>query len=603
MIVEHTINAFGDLVGDYIDQLGNLAPRDVLLARDLGPGDGPLSPQAIPPNPKAACIVAVIDHTIPFAHHLLTCASGHSRVAGIWLQGAPTVSPAPHIPFGQHLTGQQIDYLRGLDGGPVRRSAEELYRWLGLIAPAHASGRWFMRQYSHGAAVAGTATGYAPEDARGLAHPLIGVGLPDWGLADTSGAATPLLIQAGVTYIIAQARSLSWLLSHGAGQPIRLPLVVNISLGITAGPRDGSSLIERLQDELSRNPPPGLGPVHFVLSAGNSRQEMLNAVLTPRAKAEPAPVPPPDRPAEVKDEIGWQLLPDDRTLSSLEIWSAPHPPGQDAISIMLTAPDGRSVTSNFDPPKPGRGQIAYIRDDHGYEVARLYLQGWGEEADAVMRQVLTAIMPPSVMLLPDVTSAIAGKWMLQLLSAPTGSCDVVVQRDDRLPGFPPSGRQSYLVDPGYQIWLPNGQWPGPDPVPPEAMIRRDGTCSAYAWGREQIRCGAALGPFSENPTRIAPYSSLLKGGAAGDLVATGDRGRARRGVLAPGMTPAAISLISGTSIATPRLTRWLAEEMATLPVAERPQTRDEVITLARAARPGWSDPPRVNPEMPWDIRE
>ena len=597
MIVDNTIEAFGDLVSEYIDRLGDLAPADVLLTRELGPEDGPLSPSAIPSDPGASCIVAVIDHTIPFAHHLLTCGTGHSRVAGIWLQGAPMVRRYRHIPFGQHLTGRHIDYLRGLDDGPVRRDADGVYRWLGLIDPAHASGRWFMRQYSHGAAVAGTAAGYEPGDATGLAHPLIGVSLPDWALADTSGAVTPLLIQAGVTYIIGQARALSRQFSQVAGRPLRLPLVVNISLGITAGPRDGSSLIERLQDELSRNPPAGLGPVHFVLSTGNSRQEMLNAVLTPKTGPRRPPGTKPDR---ARDRIGWQLLPDDRTLSLLEIWSAPHALKEDAIRIRLTAPDGRSATSAFGPPEVGKGQIAYIRDRHGDELARLYLQGWGEQDDTVMRQVLTIIMPPSVIWKPDVTTALAGQWQLQLLSAPAGDCDVVVQRDDRLPGFPPSGRQSFLVDPGYQIWRPDGQWPGPDPVPPEAEIRRNGTCSAYAWGREQIRCGAALGPPRENPTQISPYASLLADGVAGDLVATGDRGTARWGVLAPGMTPAAMMQISGTSIATPRLTRWLAQRLAEgVPLA----TREQIIAFARAQRPGWPDPPRVDPELPWDIGE
>lgn len=597
MIVRESIEAFGDLVGSYLDGLGNFAPADAVLDRDLGPGDGLLSQPAIPENKGASCIIAVIDHVIPFAHHLLTCTSGHSRVAAIWLPGAPMLRPYPHIPFGQELTGRQIDYLRGLDGGPVRRDADELYRYLGLIDPARDSGRWFMRQYSHGAAVAGTAAGYAPGDAQGLAHPLIGVSLPDWALANTSGALMPLLIQASVTYIIGQARLLSQQFSDAAGHPVRLPLVVNISLGVTAGPRDGSSLIERLQDELSRHPPEGLGPIHFVLSTGNSRQEMLNAVLTPETAQKPGAGKHPDK---VRDRIGWKLLPDDRTLSLLEIWSAPHDPGQDALRIRLTAPDGKSVTSNFTPPKAGKGQIAYIRDGRGRELARLYLQGWGERDGTVMRQVLTVIMPPSVVWQPDVTTALAGDWQLQLLSAPAGDCDVVVQRDDRLPGFPPSGRQSWLVDPDYRMRLPDGRWPGPDPVPPEAAIRRNGTCSAYAWGSEQIRCGAALGPPDENPTRISPYSSLLKDGGAGDLVATGDRGTARWGVLAPGIAPAAMQRVAGTSIATPRLTRWLARQLA---AGEALDTRAEVVALARAQRPGWADPPRVDPPMPWDIRE
>ncbi|KGJ04038.1 Subtilase family protein [Paracoccus halophilus] len=586
MIVQRTFDAYGELV----ERLGLFAPPDDERPMDLGTHEGLLSPQAIPADPAACCIVGVIDHAIPFAHRLLTCASGHSRVASVWMQDAPTVRRRPDIAFGQDLHGTEIDFLRGLGGSGRKRSAEEIYRLLGLIDPARRNGRWFLHQYSHGAAVAGMAAGFDPGDARGLAHPLIGVSLPDWALEQTSGSSMPYLIQASVIYIISRARMLVQQFSQAAGRELRLPLVINISLGVTAGPRDGTSLIEMLQDSISLDPPPGLGPVHFVLSIGNTRQERLNAVM------------------KQGDKIAWQILPDDFTASECQFWSQPHAPGQDAIRLRLTLPDGRRVVSRFDPPEPGRAQLARIRDRHGHELARLVLQGRAEQGGR-MRQSLSVIVPPSVPPRPSPgqppvpgrpTTAPPGQWKLKLAGGPPGDCDVVIQRDDRLPGFPPAGRQSYLDDPDYTIWLPDGQWPGPDPVPADAMIRRNGTCNAYAWGDRQIRCGAALGSTKEKLARFSPYSSLLRDGMAGDLVAPGDCGMARRGVLAPGMTDGAMQLVSGTSIATPQLTRWLAGQLA---AGAGFATRDQVIAAARAARPGWPDPPRVDPELPWQIRE
>lgn len=122
MIVQRTVEAFGDATF----KLGEFAPPDVANPLDLGPGEGILSPEVIPADPGASCIVAVIDHAIPFAHHLLTHGAGHSRVAAIWMMESPVAHPRADIPFGQDLTGVEIDYLRGLDGGPVRRGDKAL---------------------------------------------------------------------------------------------------------------------------------------------------------------------------------------------------------------------------------------------------------------------------------------------------------------------------------------------------------------------------------------------------------------------------------------------------------------------------------------------
>lgn len=573
MIATRTFDAFGDATF----QLGEFAPPGVSLPLDLGQHEGMLSRQAIPADPAASCIVAVIDHAIPFAHHLLTCTGGYSRMAAIWMMDAPVVQPATDIPFGQSLRGVEIDYLRGLNGGPVRRGDTALYRELGLMDAARKSGRRFLHQASHGAAVTCVAGGFKPGDKRGLAHPLIGVSLPDWALANTAGALMPMLIQAAVCFIIARARALSLQFSQVARQPLRLPLVINMSLGITAGARDGESLVERLQDAIAAHPQPGLGPVQFVLSIGNSRQDRVNAVL------------------RHGERIGWQVLPDDRSPSELQVWSAPLSPRQKPIRLRVTLPGGRRVTTSFRRPVPGHGQIAYIRDGQGLELARLVLQGHSRPG-GTMRQQLTVILPPTVASEVGVSTAPVGQWQVQLLGGPGDGCDMVIQRDDSLPGFRVHGRQTYFVDPAYQIRQPNGQWPGPDPVPPDAMIRRDGTCNAFAWGGAQVRCGAALGPSRENPTQFSPYSALLAAGMAGDLVATGDAGAAVPGVMAPGMYHGVMQQIGGTSIATPQLVRWLAAQLA----AGKPlRNRADVIAAAHAARPGWGDPPRVDPVMPW----
>ncbi|WP_347266523.1 hypothetical protein [Paracoccus sp. (in: a-proteobacteria)] len=570
-----------------LERLGSVAPPDRMLPPEPCAGDELLSPEALPPDAGAAAVVGVIDHAIPFAHSLLTAAGGHSRVAAIWLQGAPVSAPRPDIPFGQELRGSDIDRLRGIGarvgagvGAGPGLDADDLYRRLGVLDPGRPEGRWLMRDRSHGAAIACMAAGHAPGDSRGLAHPLIGVSLPDWALADTSGAAMPLLLQAGVLFIVSRARLLARQLSARSGRPVRLPLVVNLSLGITAGPRDGSSAVERLQDAIAATPPEGLGPVHFLLSCGNSRQQRLHALLSPG------------------QGIGWQLLPDDRTRSELQVWSAPQPPGEAAIRLELTLPDGRGAITAFHPPAAGSVQVARLRDEHGRELARLALQaraGAGGSAGGV-RQVLTVILPPSAADTAAPVLTAPGTWNLRLMPDSPGDCEFLVQRDDRIAGFPRAGRQSRLVDPAYAARLPGGGWPGADASAPDARLRRNGTCNAYAWGVAQIRIGAAIGPAGLRPARAASYGGLLADGRAGDLLAPADRGPARAGVIAPGSRGRAMQAVGGTSIATPMAARWLAARLAG---GAGPGNRAEVVAAAQGSAPAGDMPPRVDADLPW----
>ncbi|MDS9468045.1 hypothetical protein RGQ15_10755 [Paracoccus sp. MBLB3053] len=528
-----------------------------------------LSPQTLPPDPERCAITAVIDHAIPFAHRLLTTTGGFSRVASIWLQETPVTRRRDDIPFGQEFRGAELDRLRGAGTAHVL-DEDSLYRELGLLNPAGRN-RWLMRAKTHGAAVIGTAAGYRPADPNGLQHPVIAVGLPDRALADTSGAAMPLLLETAIAFIISRARLLAREMSAN-GKKVRPPVVINISLGITAGPRDGHSRLERLQDMLSRGPVPDLGPVRFVLAAGNTRAQTLLGVLEPG------------------QSIGWRLPPDDRTPSEVQIWSAALKAGSPAISLEVTLPDGRMVASDFVPPKHKGTQIARICDPDGGELARLVLQA--VPRGSKLRQCLSIIAPPTVAEKSGVALAPAGTWRLRLRGVTPGPCDMVVQRDDRLIGFPRAGRQSYLVEKGYSPRKKNGQWKGPDPTPAKTLIRRNGTCNAYAWGSEQLRCGAVY----LQRHRLPGYASLLQDGTGGDVLAPSDRGPALPGMLAPGTRGASMQALSGTSISAPRLTRWISRRFA---AGERFADRAALIAAAKAAHPSESGTPKVEPDLPW----
>ncbi len=550
MIARQSLALFDEVV----ERLPALAPPDSLVAGDAPPATDQryLSPQAMPDDPATCAIVAVIDHAIPFAHRLLTTGRGHSRVAAVWLQDAPARDRRPDIPFGQELRGTMIDALRGLDGngdgtGPVRDD-EAAYRACGLVDPGRGSGADLSRAVSHGAAVAALAAGFDPADPAGRAHPVIAVSLPDFSVADTSGSFSPLFLQAAVVYVVARARGLARSL-RPTRPGVRPPLVVNLSMGLAAGARDGSSLIAQLQDAIAASPGDDLGAVHFVLPTGNGRQARGRAVLT------------------AGQSIGWHLPPQDATPSAIELWGpAQQAPGT-PVRVRIALPDGRAGDTGA---APGMG---HLTDPAGHVLARTVLQdravapGW-------VRPCLTIIVPPTLPPVPGTAWAPAGHWSLTLLPGSPQPVEVAVQRDDAVAGFRVRGRQSRLVDPASPRRDASGRWPGADPQPPDGLIRRNGTSNSYAGGLRQIRVGASVAVPRGG---LAPYSGLLDDGRPGDVTAPADRSAAQWGMVVPGIRGAARTRLSGTSLSAPQLTRWLAAALAAgRPLPDRAAIQDAV---------------------------
>lgn len=535
MIAQESFAVFDEVIA----RLPRLAPPDALRSRTMtiAKDDGFLSAQAIPEDPTNLSIVAVIDHGIPFAHRLLTTSGGHSRVAAIWLQDAPARDKRVDIAFGRELRGTMIDSLRFAGGSVPVRDEDAIYRKLGLMDPARAGGSDLARRTSHGAGVTAMAAGYDPDDPAGLNHPLIAVSLPDFSVGDTSGSFAPLFIQAAVVYVISRARALTTSMIAATGRQIIPSVTVNLSMGLTAGARDGSSLISRLQDAISTAPRTGLGSVHFVLPTGNNRQKQARAVL---------------RPGE---EIDWHLPPDDRTPSALELWGPAQTVSTLPIQLRITLPNGNAIETKF----AIEGGVARIMDDHGRELTRLALQH--RQAEGGKRQCLTIILPPTLPETSNEVSAPPGLWRIALLPSAPGPCELAVHRDDSLPGFRQNGRQSRLVDPSYRRREDDGHWSGADSEPPFSKIRRNGTSSSYAGGRAQLRIGGTLARPS-SPPAVAPYCGLLAAGAPGDITAYSDRSWISRGIIVPGIRGAAMQAMSGTSIAAPRVARWLSGQLA-----------------------------------------
>ncbi|WP_409597180.1 S8 family serine peptidase [Paracoccus hibiscisoli] len=546
MIAGRTLDLFAPVLMS-LPQL--VSPRAIPAPGTPLAEDGPfLAPAAHPDDPDRAVLVAVIDHAIPFAHPLLTTSAGLSRVAAIWLMDAGAQSRRPDIAFGQELRGPQIDALCR-PGDP-----EAAYRALGLTGPGDMS---MARHATHGAAVAALAAGHDPGGDAGRAHPVLAVSLPRAALTETSGSIAALFIQAAVIFVIARARALARQMSQRAGRRILPPLVVNLSLGITAGSDDGGALMTRLQDAISASTEPDLGQVHFVLPTGNHRQDCLRAHLA------------------AGQRIGWTIPPADPTPNAVEIWGAP---GECLPRLRIAAPQTVPVAVPLD--RPGEGQLL---DANGHRLARIVLQRRG---GASGRGCLTVILPPTLPVDMAAPAAPAGLWQLHLDEAGPSGCDLFVHRDDRLSGLPGQGRQSRLHDPRHARQTEDGRWPLADDPATGSLIRRNGTASVYARGARQIRVGAAC---ASPEGRVSAYTGLLPDGAPGDVTAPADASPARPGMLVPGVAPASRQRLSGTSLAAPQVTRWLA--MALTDGAHIPDRQTLRAEYARRAS--------TLPDLPW----
>ncbi len=538
------------------------------LRRDMGaylrpdtlPGSAPGKPDPAPflapaarPAEGPACVVAVIDDGIPLVHPRLSVRAPDgalvSRTASAWAMGARAGSG--EAPFGREWRGPQVDALRAAHAAPGAGVDEEaLMRAAGLWdaarGPLHGGGR----RASHGAAVADLAAGADPADPAARQRPVIAVSLPPEVTRDTAGTFSPWFVLLAILHVLDRARRLAVELERGP-----MPVAINLSYGVTAGSKDGGGMVEGLQRAVARAGLPGIGPVRFVLPAGNHRQGRLRARV-PEGGA-----------------LAWQVPPDDATPSFLEIWGPPletapppmraalRPPGGEAREVRLAHGTASELTAG------------------GRHLARAYL-GLHRAPDGRTREVMTLALPAT-----DEAAAVRGPpglWRLGVSG--TGPFEAHIQRDDAIPGFGGGARQMRFADPDYAPHGPEGR-PFPYDPPEAGWTRREGTINAWTTGGApaQIAVAGAMPaappgpPWSPGappagggaPEGDAHYSGLPADAAGPDHPATRALSRAvcdltpvTRGVRAAGAFAGGAVRAAGTSVAAPQVARALADALA-----------------------------------------
>jgi hypothetical protein len=516
-------------------------------------GDPPVGPpdRGWPPE---TVVVGVIDDGIAFAHERFRTAADRSRVQCFWRMDPPDESPG--VDFGKEICKEGANGIDALllASSTAAGSVDEdrFYRAAGLIdfaEPGHKAAAW---RIAHGTHVLDLAAG--EDRAANVANrPIICVQLPTATTADTSGGDLADRVLLAVDYILERADAM-------AGAAGQLPVVINFSYGLIAGPHDGTSELEQaLNDRILARP----DKLQIVLPAGNSHLSRCHAAVRFAALDEVV-------------DLHWRVQPDDQTPSFLEIW-LPHegalPPAAHRVRLSVVTPGGV--------------ETALLGETHGTGV---FIENDGEEICAARYRFIsspterghfrvelqpTARLQPTV--LPDALRiAPPGLWTVRLHNVSLTADQPVqlwIQRDDTPYGYPVRGRQSYFDDPRYVRFGVRGREieedSDPEQVASPSDVKRAGLVNAIATGAETIVAGGYLrrellfARYSAGepitPTRSLPLDPNFR---KPDAALVSDDSKVHEGVIAAGSRSGSLVAINGTSVAAPQLTRWVANQLA-----------------------------------------
>jgi hypothetical protein len=531
---------------------------------------GPAVPLAFVAKPRAAppeldvqrstltttVVTGIIDDAIGVVNERFRHKDGTTRVAFFWKQGVPAVPADQFFPSNAKTTTREFTNLGVTQGVALNGAAIDAtfarnafneratYREIETKRlPGQTVGTQYLPQIrttmtqraSHGTFVADLAAGH-PKEAAPNDRPIIAVELPALASADTSGARLEIFVLEALLRLIDWADN--WPVKTSVGiEYFRVPLVVNLSYGFSAGTKDGSGFLESeiAQHVAARNKDVRTA---VVLAAGNDFRQRMRAKMT-LEKGETR-------------SVDWRIAPQDRTPSFLEI-RFPRT-AKPIVTIEVPNDPGGRLDLHFTKGNPGNWDYNGISTP----TARVYVQEWNGH------KVITLALRPTQNLEEPGNVAPAGKWRVTLRNDKKTPAEVVVevQRDDAPSGYPQLGRQSYLEDDLYGA--PDKDTRTYTDHFPESSVTRLGTLSAMATNAtpEIYVVGAAIDVTEPEATR---YTSSGPNPArpGPDLAAMAEDGYATPGALAAGTFSGSVVALGGTSAAVPRVTRkvvgWIAQ--------------------------------------------
>jgi Subtilase family len=510
-------------------------------------------------------VVAVIDDGIGFLNARFRRDVRHTRIRGLWLQAPERGVASGDVLCGTILDAGDIDTL--LSAGT---DEAEIYRDLDRQQfPPLGSGRSHARAW-HGTHVLDLAAGTAPWAGDWMRDlPILAVQLPPASVRETAGRRLETYLVQGLRWILAEALRQA----HLTDVP---PLVVNISLGTSAGPGDEHAFVaDWLDYEIARHKRMTKGELRLVVAYGNARQSRLVARDEIR------------RADQL--QLSWRVKPDDHTSSFMEL--RVDQLQTSGLEFRLVPPPGSGLPE-LQKPWPAAGT--------GWQLGGTIAAVTSVDETGGKSLLHIALGPTSDH--EGLAPAPAGAWRVVVktnVSEPV-RLTARVQRDDTPPGYRTLGRQSWLDHPHGWDWDPEARAyvaPRSEDDAPGCPVTREGTPVAYAGAQSnEIYFVGAARPVIGNPERLVPTPYSSEGvrnpawhneSRGPSLVAQGDDGVMLAGRRAAGALSGSVARMSGTSMAAPAVARALALYFRTVPKPGRSLDAERRFLTGHV---DWTDP-------------
>lgn len=449
------------------------------------------------PRQTSPAVLVVIDGDINPVHDHFRDASGAPRILAHWLMEAPFIPGSDQVPFGREIRRDEIA------AASLGCTEDEALRRLGCHSLSNAfSPRGTAQISAHGTHVldlaGGTRTG--DTDAALLrTAPILAVSLPSNRLLSASGVFLEVFVDQALAWVEQRMNELA-----GKDWP---PVIINMSYGLAAGPKDGSGhLSRRILAFLTSHP-----LVQVLMPAGNDGLDEGHAMLVAGGN---------------HAKIGWIVSPSDPYSSHAEIWVNGNAP---AISLVLTSPDGEMLempaVADADPHRP----VELVSKDKK-PVARIYPLGPGITEN---RRGYLMCVGPTRRYDPGQPVAAGGIWTVELSGAGNASAALYLQSER------PLTPNSLAGHPGRLVQL-SGQMARP---------QRDGTLNALPVGSGAQIIDGLRGSDGKVVAWSARGDRRALPPIPDGFPVMAERSPARPHLLAAGYRSGTTALVEGTSFA------------------------------------------------------
>lgn len=367
--------------------------------------------------------------------------------------------------------------------------------------------------------------------------PIIFVDMPYEQIEISSGRWMPVTVLDGVRFIVAEARKR---FKFNSSQN-RVPVVINISSGSSAGSHDGNSMIESALTEILNADP----LIAITVSAGNSRltQSHIETILPSKAVEDIYVRVPPAKRFETYVELWpmWQTADGKSAVVSPE-----------NLQIEIKSP----TEQTFRPVVVGREEVVFYDSDGDVIAAMRFANNVVQSRNRPMALLVISATSPH----ESRPSAPYGNWVIRCTNSAEQALRIQawIERDEIVFGIR-QPQQARFIDstdhpPEANSWIEDAK----------NSVSRFSTVSNLASASHVFAVAAGVGGLKTG--FVSPYSGGGSGQSAFDgsplLMARADRSPAQPGMPAWGNYRSARRHMNGTSIAAPQAARWIANAFA-----------------------------------------